>query len=81
MRGKKDMAKKNARMETRDAPATLAGHPFYGLKLDEQQQIFRDAIWDKNKLIVFCNAKAGTGKTLIAAATPICCVNMAAVMG
>lgn len=63
------MAKKNARMETRDAPTTLAGHPFYGLKLDEQQQVFRDAIWDKNKLIVFCNAKAGTGKTLIAAAT------------
>ena len=37
--------------------------------MDEQQKAFRDAIWDENKLIVFANARAGTGKTLIAVAT------------
>lgn len=63
------MAKKNNGTEIRDVPATLSDNPFYGLVLDEQQKIFRDAIWDKEKLIVFCNAKAGTGKTLIATAT------------
>ena len=52
-----------------DAPQTLDEHPFYGLFLDEEQKAFRDAIWDPEKLIVFCNAKAGTGKTLIATAT------------
>ena len=52
-----------------DAPQTLEKHQFYGLRLDEEQKIFRDAIWNPEKLIVFCNAKAGTGKTLIATAT------------
>jgi len=63
------MAKKNTGTEIYDVPASLRDEPFYGLILDEQQQAFRDAIWDKDKLIVFCNAKAGTGKTLIATAT------------
>ena len=63
------MAKKNTSMEIYDVPATLQEHPFYGLRLDEYQKVFRDAIWDTEKLIVFCNAKAGTGKTLIATAT------------
>ena len=58
----KDTQKKNV-------PYSLEGHPFYGLELDERQKEFRDAIWNPNKLIVFCNAKAGTGKTTIAAAT------------
>lgn len=39
---------------------------FYGLHLDEYQVAFRDAIWDDKKSIIFCNAKAGTGKTTIA---------------
>lgn len=52
-----------------EVPATLVNHPFYGLQLDEEQEAFRNAIWDPTKLIVFCNAKAGTGKTTIAAAT------------
>ncbi|MCM1220772.1 MAG: PhoH family protein, partial [Lachnospiraceae bacterium] len=51
------------------APRNLSEHPFYGLKLDEYQKAFRDAIWNPDKLIVFCNAKAGTGKTTIATAT------------
>lgn len=52
-----------------EAPVTLNGHPFYGLKLDDEQIAFRDAIWNPEKLIVFCNARAGTGKSLIATAT------------
>lgn len=43
-----------------------AGVAFYDLILDEEQQKFRDAILDLRKLIVFCNASAGTGKTTIA---------------
>jgi PhoH-like ATPase len=51
------------------APKTLTDHPFYGFTLDDEQIAFRDAIWNSEKLIVFCNAKAGTGKTFIATAT------------
>ena len=64
------MAKSNSKQNNKiEAPRDLKEHPFYGLELDEEQKAFRDAIWDENKLIVFCNAKAGTGKTLIATAT------------
>ena len=52
-----------------EAPKTLENHPFYGFRLDDEQRVFRDAIWNPEKLIVFCNAKAGTGKTLLATAT------------
>lgn len=52
-----------------DTPKTLDDHPFYGLKLDDEQKAFRDAIWDDSKLIIFCDAKAGTGKTTIATMT------------
>lgn len=63
-------AKKPQRVnEYGEAPHTLEDHPFYGFELDEEQKVFRDAIWSTDKLIVFCNAKAGTGKTLIATAT------------
>ena len=64
--GRKAMSEVNVKPQ---APKDLTDHPFYGLKLDEHQKIFRDAIWNPNKLIVFCNAKAGTGKTTIATAT------------
>ena len=50
-------------------PATLNDHPFFGMKLDGEQIAFRDAIWSPDKLIVFCNARAGTGKTTIAVMT------------
>ena len=49
-----------------DVPETLHEHPFYGFKLDADQQHFVDSIWDKKKLLVFCNAKAGAGKTTMA---------------
>lgn len=65
------MAKKTSvyPISCEDAPATLENHPFYGIKLDDEQKNFRDAIWNKDKIIVFCNARAGTGKTMIATAT------------
>lgn len=68
------MAKKyqhyeNTREHTLQPPLTLEGHPFYGFQMDEEQKQFRDAIWNPEKLIVFCNAKAGSGKTTMAVAT------------
>ena len=51
---------------TIEAPKTLSDSLFYGLSLDEEQKVFRDAIWNYDKLIVFANACAGTGKTTIA---------------
>lgn len=53
------------------APETLDNHIFFGLNLDEDQKRYRDCIWDKKTGIVFCNAPAGTGKTLIAVATSV----------
>lgn len=52
-----------------DIPKTLDDHIFYGLKLDEHQKKFRDAIWNPEKMAVICNSKAGTGKSAIAIAT------------
>ena len=39
---------------------------FYDLILDEEQVKFVEAIKDKTKTIIFCNARAGTGKTTLA---------------
>lgn len=47
-------------------PKTLDGHPFYGLELNEEQRVFAEEIWNPENLIVFCDSKAGTGKTTIA---------------
>ena len=63
------VAKKRAvTNEYGEAPKNIDGHPFYGLTLDEEQKIFVNAILNPNKLIVFANARAGTGKTLMAIA-------------
>lgn len=51
------------------APKVLTDHPFYGLHLDAEQEVFRDAIWDPKKIAIFCNSKAGTGKSTIALGT------------
>ena len=48
------------------APRSLKGEPFYGLTLDPEQEVFRDAIWNPEKKVVICNARAGTGKSTIA---------------
>ena len=58
-----------------DIPETLDDHIFYGLTLDEDQRRFRDSIYDRNNIVTICNAKAGSGKTLIAVATGILLVN------
>lgn len=63
------MAKKARIVDYTDVPETLEGHPFYGLELDDEQKVFRDAIWSKDKDIVFCNSRSGGGKTLISVAT------------
>jgi phosphate starvation-inducible protein PhoH len=58
------------KQETYDVvPETLKDSLFYGLQLDEKQTEFRDAIWNPDKKIIFVNASAGSGKTLIAFAT------------
>ena len=61
---------KSKKVETYDAPPeTLTDHPFYGLKLDKDQTVFRDAIWNPEIKIVFVDAKAGSGKTFVSFAT------------
>lgn len=63
-------AKTTATELKREAPPkTLEGHIFYGLPLSEEQIAFRDAIWDRDIDIVFCNAQPGSGKTLVTTAT------------
>lgn len=49
-----------------EAPTSLDDHPFYGMTLNEEQKVFANAIWNPENLIVFCDSKAGTGKTTIA---------------
>lgn len=58
--------KKTITVTTNDIPETLSEHPFYGIELDEEQKMFANAIWNPNIDIVFCNAKAGSGKSLVA---------------
>ena len=43
--------------------------PFYTFTLDDEQRAFVDAIRDKRKTIIFCDAPAGTGKTTLAMGT------------
>ena len=66
--GKNNKTTQNYSRNPEFAPATLTDHPFYGLTLDPEQIIFRDAIWNPKKTVVVCNAKAGTGKSTIALA-------------
>lgn len=49
-----------------DIPEDLSEHPFYGIELDEEQKIMANTIWNPNIDIVFVNAKAGCGKTVVA---------------
>lgn len=64
------MARRNiTSIDPDNVPENLNDSLFYGIELDDEQRVFRDYIWSKDKLIIFCNAKAGTGKTLIATAT------------
>lgn len=65
----KKLQKMTANSSTIEAPENLQNHPFYGFDLDAAQVRFRDLIYSKDYDIVFCNAKAGTGKTLVAVGT------------
>lgn len=58
--------KKTITVTTNDIPETLSEHPFYGIELDEEQKVMANTIWDPNIDIVFVNAKAGCGKTIVA---------------
>ena len=62
---RKKVAVSECRIDT--PPETLGEHQFYGMHLNEEQKIFANAIWSKDIDIIFCNSKAGTGKTTIAA--------------
>lgn len=44
----------------------IDNNQFYNLILDDEQVAFVEAIKDLRKTIVFCNARAGTGKTTLA---------------
>lgn len=58
---------KNKTINYDNPPESLDEHPFYGLVLDDEQQNFANSIWDDKKIIIFCDACAGCGKTTIAA--------------
>lgn len=58
--------KKLPSARSNDVPETLDDSLFYGFDLDEEQKVFANAIWNPNIDITFCNAKAGSGKTLVA---------------
>lgn len=51
---------------SKDPPAVIDGQRFYGMRLDEEQVKFANAIWNPDNDIVFVNSKAGTGKSTIA---------------
>lgn len=52
-----------------EAPKVIDDRPFYNLDLDKDQKKFVNAILNPDNTIVFCNAKAGTGKTTLAMGT------------
>ena len=61
------MAGKKSTTETPPKlPENFDKHPFYGLKLDEEQLKLANTIISPDYDIIFVNAKAGTGKTTIA---------------
>lgn len=60
-------AKKTQRLdEYGEIPRNIDGEPFYNLILDNDQKNFINAILNTDNTIVFCNSKAGTGKTTLA---------------
>lgn len=48
-----------------DVPAMIDRNIFYGVQLDEEQEMFANAIWSPDNDIIFCNAAAGSGKTFV----------------
>lgn len=58
--------KKSVENDFGNLPSDINGRPFYGLVLDEDQTKFVNAILNPDNTIIFCNSKAGTGKTTLA---------------
>lgn len=58
--------KKNQSEALADIPGEIDTEIFYGMKLDDEQKAFADYIWSPDYDIIFCNSRAGTGKTTIA---------------
>lgn len=52
-----------------EVPKTIEDRPFYNLVLDNDQKKFVNAILNPDNIIIFANAKAGTGKTTLAIGT------------
>lgn len=61
--------KKAVTNEHGEVPKNINERPFYGFNLDEDQINFVNAILNPENTVVFCNAKAGTGKTTLAIGT------------
>ena len=59
-------AKKKVNNEYGECPTSIDDRPFYNLTLDKDQKEFVNAILNPDIDIIFCNAKAGTGKTTCA---------------
>ena len=58
-------------MTPETAPLTLDKHIFYGMDLDTDQKVLRDAIWSRDVEAVICEACAGSGKTTVTMGTAI----------
>lgn len=57
---------------TGEAPATLDGHPFFGIPVDDPEQIiFRDALWNPENRFVAVDACSGSGKSTIGIAVAL----------
>ena len=48
-----------------NSPEQINREMFYGTTLDDEQFVFANLVWSKDKDIVFVNSKAGTGKTFV----------------
>lgn len=59
-------AKKKSEQSKSNPPKCIQQDMFYGMTLDDEQLEFANAIWSADYDIIFCNSKAGTGKTTIA---------------
>lgn len=63
------MAKKKVDYST--PPKDLTDSLFFGLTLDDEQKTFRDLIWNPDVDVVFVDARAGSGKSLVSVATSV----------
>lgn len=60
--------KKLPQIDYTDIPQNLIEHPFYGFQRDEKQLYFTESIWNPEKKIILCDARAGSGKTQMSVA-------------